>query len=371
MPDIDLSSLNTQILWASFALSVIFGAVAQRTHFCTMGAVGDILNIRDWARMRMWVLAIGVAVIGFNLMVAAHWVDGGKTFYAQARLPWLSIILGGLMFGIGMALASGCGSKTVVRIGGGNLKSLLVFIVMAVAALSTMRGILGVWRQQWIDPVAIVLPTTQDLPSLISHYSGQPKIMVAFMLALLLGGGLVAWSLGRQEGRSRDVLLGGLGIGAVVLGLWWVSGVWGHLEEHPETLEEVFLATNSRRMESFTFVGPVAYLLDWITYASDKSKAITLGIVTVPGVMIGSCLVAVLSGTFRWEGFRGTEDMVNHMLGGALMGIGGVMALGCTIGQGLSGVSTLSVGSLMAFASLIVGAVLGLRYQAWRIERMI
>ena len=367
----DIGGLTAQVLWATLALSIAFGAIAQRTHFCTMGAVGDIVNIGDWSRLRMWALAIGVAMIGFNGMVAAGWIDSGKTFYTQARLPWLSLLLGGLLFGLGMVLASGCGSKTLVRIGGGNLKSLVVFVVLAIAALMAMRGLIGVARVQWLDPISITLPTQQDLPSLLAHATGWARGSTALACGLLIGGGLVVWSLWPAEGRSFDNLLGGIGIGAVTIGLWWVSGVLGFVEEHPETLEAVFLATNSRGMESFTFVGPVGYVVDWLTYFSDKSKVLTLGIVTVPGVILGSAIVSLAGGHFRWESFRGTEDLVNHLVGAVLMGIGGVTALGCTVGQGLSGVSTLALGSFLALASIVAGAVVGLRYQSWRIERLI
>ena len=130
MPESDLPGLTAAVLWAAFALASVFGAIAQRTHFCTMGAVADIVNLGDWTRMRMWVLAIGVAMIGFNAMVAAGWIEAANSIYAGPGLLWLSNLVGGLLFGIGMVLASGCGSKTLVRLGGGNLKSLLVLLVL-------------------------------------------------------------------------------------------------------------------------------------------------------------------------------------------------------------------------------------------------
>ncbi len=129
--------------------------------------------------------------------------------------------------------------------------------------------------------------------------------------------------------------MAGLGIGAVIVGVWWVSGRLGHLAEHPLTLEEAFLATNSRRMESLSFVAPVAYTMDWLILFSDTSRVLTLGIVSLFGVVLGSGAVALASGSFRWEGFRDTEDTANHLVGAALMGIGGVTAMGCTIGPGL------------------------------------
>lgn len=365
----DLPGLTAGVLWAAFGLAVVFGAIAQRTHFCTMGALADIVNIGDWSRMRMWVMAIGVAMLGFNAMVAAGWVEAANSIYAGPGLLWLSNIAGGLLFGVGMVLASGCGSKTLVRVGGGNLKSLVVLFVLGVAAYATMRGVVAVGRVAVLDAAAITLPTGQDLPSLLAPATGLSR----GMLALLLGGGLglllLGWALARPEGRSGEVLLGGLGTGAVIVGIWWVSGRLGFVPEHPVTLEPSFLATNSRRMESLSFVAPVAYTMDWLILFSDTSRVLTLGIVAVLGVVLGSAAVALAGGSFRWEGFAGTEDTANHIVGAVLMGVGGVTAMGCTIGQGLSGVSTLALGSFLALAGILAGGVLGVRYQAWRVER--
>jgi len=369
MQESDLPGLTATVLWAAFGLAVAFGAIAQRTHFCTMGAVADIVNIGDWTRMRMWVMAIGVAMLGFNAMVAAGWVEAANSIYAGPSLLWLSNIVGGLVFGVGMVLASGCGSKTLVRVGGGNLKSLVVLFVLAVAAYATMRGVAAVARVATLDAAAIALPAGQDLPSLLAHATGASRRA----LALGLGGGLglllLAWGLFRPEGRSAEVLLAGLGIGAVIVGVWWVSGRLGFVAEHPVTLEASFLGTNSRRMESLSFVAPVAYTMDWLILFSDTSRVLTLGIVGVLGVVLGSAAVALASGSFRWEGFAGTEDTANHVVGAVLMGVGGVTAIGCTIGQGLSGVSTLALGSFLALGGILAGGVLGVRYQTWRVER--
>ena len=369
MQESDLPGLTATVLWAAFGLALAFGAIAQRTHFCTMGAVADVVNLGDWTRMRMWGMAIGVAMIGFNCMVALGWIEAAQSIYAAPALIWLSNVLGGLLFGFGMVLASGCGSKTLVRVGGGNLKSLVVVVVMAVAAYATMRGMVAVARVATVDKVAFTLPAGQDLPSLLAHATGASKPL----LALLLGGGiglaLLAWAMARPEGRSGEALLAGLGIGAVIVGMWWVSGRLGFVPEHPQTLEPSFLATNSRRMESLSFVAPVAYTMDWLILFSDTSRVLTVAIVTTLGVVLGSAAVALATGGFRWEGFRGTEDTALHLGGAVLMGVGGVTAMGCTVGQGLSGVSTLALGSFIALAGILAGGVLGVRFQAWRVER--
>ena len=367
MTDAALAVLQQQLLWAALALGLAFGAIAQRTHFCTMGAVADVVNIGDWSRMRMWALAIGVAMLGFNAMVGLGWVKAANTLYAAPALLWLSQAVGGLMFGFGMVLASGCGSKTLVRIGGGNLKSVLVFLVLGLSAWATLRGITAVLRSATVDKIQLALPGGQDLPTLAAGLGGSPG-QRAVVIGGLLGGALVLWALARREGRRGEVLLGGLGIGALVAALWWVSGVLGHLAEHPQTLEEAFLATNSQRMESFSFVAPLAYVLDGLVFFSDASKRLTQGMVLVVGVILGSAAVALAGRSFRWEGFRGVEDTANHLVGAVLMGVGGITALGCTIGQGVSGLSTLSLGSFIASAAIVAGAVAALRWQVWRLD---
>lgn len=369
MQEIDLKALSSLVLWASFGLSVLFGAITQRTHFCTMGAVADVVNIGDWARMRMWALAMGVAMIGFNLMVALGWLDASRSIYGGPRFMWLSAVVGGMMFGFGMVLASGCGSKTLVRIGGGNLKSLVVFVVLGVAAFATLKGITAVARVATVDAAAITLATGQDLPSLLALPTGLAKRTLAALLGGGLGGLLVVWAVARAEGRSSDNLLAGLGVGAIVVAVWWVSGRLGYVAEDPNTLQEAFVATNSRGMESLSFVAPVAFTLDWLMFFSDKTKLLTIGIVSVFGVVVGSALYAVLTRSFRWEGFRDAGDTASHLVGAVLMGVGGVTALGCTVGQGLSGLSTLSLTSFVAVAAIIAGAVAALRWQIWRIGR--
>lgn len=369
MPEVDIRSVAGHVLWSAFALATLFGAIARRTHFCTMGAIADIVNMGAWARMRMWVLAIAVAMIGFNTMVALGWVQAGNSLYAGERVIWLSNLVGGLMFGAGMVLASGCGNKSLVRVGGGNLKSLVVLLVLGLAAFATLRGITAVARVNTVDAVSFTVPGGQDLPSMAAAATGLPEPTLAAVLGLLIGGALLLWVLAREEGRSAEVLLGGIGSGAVVAAVWWVSGRLGYVAEDPNTLQEAFVATNSQRMESLSFVAPVAYALDWLLFFSDKSKLLTLGIVSTVGVIAGSAAYALASGSFRWEGFGSVEDTANHLVGGVLMGVGGVTALGCTVGQGISGVSTLSLGSFVALAAIIGGAVAALRYQAWRIER--
>ena len=364
-----LYTLTAQVLWAAFILAALFGAVVQRTHFCTMGAVSDIVNMGDWTRMRVWGMAIGVAMIGFYGLAAAGLIDPAKAVYASNRFIWLSALVGGLLFGFGMVLASGCGSKTLVRIGGGNLKSLVVFVVMAVAAFATLKGITAVLRVATVDRVAIDFSSTAALSNWAAGWFGVSPVLAGLVLAGVLGGGLIVWALAGPEFLRFDNLLAGLGIGLLIAAMWWLSGHMAYVAEHPETLDETFLVTNSGRMEALSFVAPMAYTIDWLIFFSDKTKLLTLGVVSVFGVVVGSALYSLLSRSFRWEGFRNTEDTANHLVGAVLMGVGGVTAMGCTIGQGLSGISTLSATSFVAVAAIIAGAVAGLKYQIWRLER--
>jgi len=213
----EIEPLVRTFLGVSFGLGAAFGAIAQRSQFCTMGAIADIVVFGDWARMRMWVLAIGVAVLGFNAMAAAGWVDAADSVYARRELIWLSNLSGGLLFGFGMVLASGCGSKTLVRLGGGNLKSLVVFCVLGLAAYATLRGVIAVWRVRTVDAVWIELPATQDLPSLLAHATGIARTAAIAIAGGAVGIALVGWALARPEGRSAGTLLGGVGIGALVV----------------------------------------------------------------------------------------------------------------------------------------------------------
>lgn len=359
----EVESLARQVLWWALGLSVLFGAIAQRTHFCTMGAVADVFTMGDWTRARMWMLAVGVAMAGVGVMSAAGWINTADSLYTTPRLRWLSMLLGGGLFGVGMVLASGCGSKTLVRLGGGNLKSLVVFVVMAVSAWVSMRGLTAVWRQATVDQWVITLPLGQDLPSLVAGSAGTARNTLAGVLGVGSGAALCVWSLSRREGRSPMVLLGGVGIGALVVALWWVSGHLGHVAEHPATLEPAYLASASRQMESFSFVAPMAAVLEWLVLYSDQSRALSFAVLLPLGVVLGSAAMALARKEFRWEGFAGARDTAHHLLGAVLMGVGGIMATGCTIGQGLSGLSTMSVGSLLATAGIVAGALLALRYQ--------
>jgi uncharacterized membrane protein YedE/YeeE len=370
MTTADVASLTHQVLWSAFLVAMAFGAVVQKTGFCTMGAISDVATMDDWTRMRQWGLAVGVAMIGLGLLAWFGRVDPDQTLYGSNRWSWLSALVGGLVFGFGMVLSSGCPSKTLVRVGGGNLKSLVVVIVLGVSAFATLKGLTAVWRATTVDRVGIDFATSARLPAWAAQALGLDPALAGLVLALVVGGALVAWALAGRDFAGPRNLLAGAGVGACVVAMWWISGHWGHVAEHPETLQDTFLATNSGRAEALSFVSPIAFTLDWLMFYSDRNKLLTVGIVSVFGVVAGSAATAVAGRTFRWEGFGGTADLAHHLTGAMLMGVGGVTAMGCSIGQGISGLSTLSATSLVAVLGMVAGARAALNYQVWRLEHL-
>ena len=369
MQEVNPASLVPVVAWGAFALAFVFGFVGNKTNFCTMGAVSDVVNMGDWNRMRMWLLAIAVAIFGSNALELVGLIKLSNSIYPGPNFTWLSYLVGGALFGIGMTLGSGCGSKTLIRVGGGNLKSVVVLVFMAIAAYMTLRGLFGALRVAVLDPVAVQLVGGQDLPSLLARLFGAEHRVMEILAALVVGAALAAFALARREFWQRDYLLGGIVVGLVIVGGWYVSGRLGHLAEDPNTLQEAFVATNTGRMESLSFVAPQAFLLEYLMLWTDKSKIVTFGIASALGVIVGSAAYALASKTFRLESFRDAPDMLRHMVGGILMGFEGVVALGCTIGQGITGFSTLAAGSILTFLAIVAGAAATMKFEYWRMTR--
>ena len=363
-------NLASTVAWLSFGVAFILGAISARTQFCTLGAVSDIVNMGDFTRMRMWVMAMAIAILGAQGLYAVDLIDLSKAFYTRSNITWLSYVLGGLMFGVGMTLASGCGSRTLVRIGGGNLKSIVVFAFLAIAAYMTMKGLFGVWRVNAFDVVAIDVSqhgiATQELGALVAPLLNVSKKTAQIILACLIAGPMLIFVLMSRDFRtSLDAWLGGLGYGLAVIAGWYITAYVG-FGENADTLEMMFFGTNSRAAESLTFVAPYGYSLELLMLWSDKSLIVTFGIASTLGMILGSLAYSLLTRRFRWEGFVNIDDTRNHIIGAVLMGAGGVTAMGCTIGQGVSGLSTLAVGSFFALAAMIIGCGATLKYQYWK-----
>ena len=364
MTDIaQVEALSAWVVWSGLAIGLVFGASMQTGRFCTLGALSDWVLMGNNRRMRLWVWALAVAIGLSQAAIGLGLLQDKDSFYTSSRLLWVSHILGGLTFGFGMALASGCGSRTLVRLGEGSLKALVVFLVMALASFMTIRGITGVVRSQTVEQIYLTLPSRQDLTSLLSLvFQAQTETVRLALTSGLVA--LMAWFVFFQKGprlAAQGVLTSTL-VGACVAAGWLATGWLGFVEEHPNTLESAYLVTNTRGPESLTFVAPLAYSLEILLYWSDRSQTMTFSIATVLGTILGAGIAAVVSKRFQWQGFASTEDLAHHLIGAMLMGIGGVVALGCTIGHGLSGLSLLALGSMVSVASILIGGWLGLRF---------
>jgi uncharacterized membrane protein YedE/YeeE len=364
--------LGATVAWCGFALGLVFGAVGNKVNFCTMGAVSDVVNIGDWGRMRMWLLAISVAILGSYALWHAGLVDLSKSIYTAPNFTWLSFLVGGFLFGVGMTLGSGCGSKTLIRIGGGNLKSLVVYVFLGISAYMTLRGLFGQFRVSVLQPVAVNFEAYglkgQDLPSLLAG-TGIALGTLRIAIAAIVAAALLIFVLKDREFRANcDYLVGGVVVGLIVVAGWYVTGHFGY-RENPDTLEMTFFGTNTRAAESVSFVAPLAYTLELLMLWTDKSLTITFGVMAALGVVVGSFGYAIASKTFRWEGFTTIADLRNHIIGGVLMGFGGITALGCTIGQGISGFSTLALGSILTFCAIVAGSAATMKYQYWKMLR--
>jgi uncharacterized membrane protein YedE/YeeE len=368
---ITLEQLQLQtllVLGLTGVLSGLAGGLFHRSHFCTLGAISDWVIMGDANRAKQWAVALAVAILGFGGMSSLGWVSPVNTMYGNTQLPWLSLWLGGALFGSGMVLGSGCTSKSLVRLGAGNLKSLVVLMAMGISALATLRGLTAVWRVHSIDLLTVGTGPGPFLGQWLGHATGLTPSWAGWVSACGVSGLLLLWVFKDRRTLDRSVVFSGVCIGAVVVALWWVSGVLGFVPEHPQTLEPAFLATASGRMESMSLTAPVAFVLDAFMYFSDGGKRLSVGMVMVIGLLLGAFCSARWQGTFRWEGFTQTADLGRHLLGGALMGMGAVMAMGCSIGQGLSGLSTLSLGSCIAVFGIVLGAVATLHWQMYRAE---
>ncbi len=342
-----------------FLGALVFGVVANKTHFCIMGSISDWVNMGSRVRFRAWMLSIGIAILGSQAMVQLGWVDLDGTMYRSANFGLAGFLIGGLLFGIGMTLGAGCGQRTLVRVGGGNLKSLVVLIVMAITAYTTLRGLLAPVRIDVLGPLSIDLEaqgiTNQGIETILAHLVGASGQSMTIAVTLVLGLGAVWYAIQDKDFRaSGDNILAGTAIGVLVIGAWYVTGVIGNDDFEPVPVE------------ALTFIAPtgntVNYLMTW------TGAEINFGIAVVLGMIVGSFLYAISSGNFRVEAFANRADMRNHLIAGVLMGFGGVLSFGCTIGQGVSGMSTLALGSLVALLSIMLGSALTMKVQYYMLD---
>jgi uncharacterized membrane protein YedE/YeeE len=376
------------MLWSTFALAVLLGAVANKTNFCTMGAVSDWVNMGDTGRMRAWLLAIAVALLGVAVLEFFGLAKPSAAFppYRAGQFLWAEHLLGGLMFGVGMTLGSGCGNKTLVRIGGGNLKSVLVFAVIALIAYFMINPFPGsdqtlytVLFYHWIRPLAVNLGASQDLGAVIagSETAGTARLAIGGGLALAL---LALVFRSGDFRRSFDNILGGLVVGGVIVIAWYVTSnigvradgevqsLQGYVQQwdfYNQTEEGKPADSRPLAPQSFTFINPYGQTLGYAA-SGFKATELTFGVMSVTGVVLGSLLWALASRRFRLEWFAGGRDFANHLAGGVLMGFGGVLAMGCTVGQAITGVSTLAIGPFITFFGIVLGSALTMKVQYYK-----
>ncbi len=372
--------LYTTLLYWGFGIAVLFGAISNASNFCTMGAVSDWVNMGDHNRMRAWVLAMATALLGVLAMEYLGVVEMGLTSSNDSASPpyraplfnWPRYLLGGLLFGIGMTLASGCGSKTMVRLGGGNGKSLVVLIALAGASWLMIFTSFDHWVfLRWMEPLAIDLASrgadSQEAGAVLAMLLGSDSGDALHLgIGALLAALLLYWVLRSADFRGEGLLLfAGLAIGAMVAGLWYLTAGPGGLE----LLEELDFADQrpyATGAQSFTFIAPTAHGAQYLLEGFSPGY-LTLSLMLLLGTFAGSLLYALLSRSFRFEWFRDVGDFANHVIGGLLMGIGGVLGLGCTVGQGISGVSTLALGSILTVLAIMLGAALAMKYRYYRL----
>lgn len=341
----------TIIAISGLVIGLVFGAVVQRTSFCAMGAISDRVALGDGRRLRAWVLAVAVAALGTHALLALGQGGIDKSAYLAPRVAWLGAALGGLLFGFGMVFAGGCASRTVVKVGAGSLKSLVVFIVMGIVGYATVRGILAPPRLAADAATAIELAGGQGVHQVL----GGGALVEIGLVGALVAGALWWCFKDRAFRRSRRDVIAGMALGALVVAGWAATGILAVDPFEPPA------------PQSLTLIGPAGDTLQYLmTFTGAK---LGFGVAVTFGIVAGSAVAALASGTFRLEGFADRADMLRHLGGASLMGLGGVMAGGCTVGQGLTGAATLGLASLLALGGIVAGAVLAIRLLLRDMER--
>jgi len=362
-----------QVLLYAFIGAFALGAIANKTNFCTMGAVSDWVNMGKTGRLWAWFTAIAVALLGVLALEAFAGVNVDKTLppYRTPNFAWLRYPLGGFLFGIGMTLAGGCGNKTLINIGAGNTKSIMVLgIAGFFAYLMTKTDFYGTLFHSWINGTAIDLAShginSQSLDAILSGLTGIDGNTLHYGIGITIAATLLILAFRNKHFLSHaNHIVSGVLVGLVIVGAWYVTaGPLGQeAVEAAEWMDEVPAGVG---VQSYTFINPMGESLYYLMNGASR-VLLTFGVVAVPGVILGSLAAAIATGKFKLVWFTSAGDFTNHLVGAVLMGTGGVLAMGCTIGQGITGTSTLALGSFLALGSIIFGSALTMKIQYYKL----
>ena len=365
--------ITTTLLIYTSILGFILGYVVNKTNFCTMGAVSDLVNIGDSSRLKAWLLAITTAIVGVTSLEYLGIVDVSESRipYRNSVLFWPRYIIGGIMFGIGMTLASGCGNKILIRIGGGNLKSIFVLLIAGLMALlMTRTDFYGLIFHSWMSPISPDLAKLgipdQSVQTIFSSLTNidAGNILITIFIPLLICVFLLKYIFSSYTSLSSDNILSGVVVGLVVTFAWLISG--GDLGqawiENNDFLDTPYPSVG---VQSFTFINPMGEVLIYTSSVFDNFY-LTFGVTALISTIVGSFVYSLISNNLRIEWFANKHDFFRHFIGAVLIGIGGVLSLGCTIGQGVSGVSTLAIGSILTLLSIIFGASLMMKIEYYK-----
>ncbi|MBS83371.1 MAG: hypothetical protein CMD65_04465 [Gammaproteobacteria bacterium] len=351
-------------------LGLVLGIVVNKTNFCTMGAVSDWVNIGDLNRFKSWMLAIAIATLGVSLLELNNIINVSESRipYRNSIFFWPRYIFGGLMFGIGMTLTSGCGNKVLIRFGAGNFKSLIVIIVAGLMAyLMTRTDFYGIAFHSWMSPIspdlAMIGINDQSIPSIL--FLDNKSHLLSFFVSLSISILLFIFIFRKGEfTQNNDNILSGLTVGFVVVLAWFITG--GSLgKEWIEANDFLDTPMPSVGVQSVSFINPMGETLIFVKNSADMYY-LTFGVTILISTILGSFIYSIFSRSFRFEWFISTNDFLRHIIGAVLIGIGGVLSLGCTIGQGVSGVSTLALGSFITLGSIILGAALTMKIEYYK-----
>lgn len=325
-----------RVLWCALGVGLAFGVVGQMTGFCLNRALRDFHVYRSGNKLRAFLLAMGVAILGAQGASMAGMVDLSKSIYVAPSVSWLLLPLGAVVFGYGMILANGCGARALVMLGQGNLRSLWVLLSIGISAFITLTGVIAPLRMALASATPLVNASVVNLPA-TQRLWATLAVAAVFLVAAL-------WR-GRLFGSWRD-FAGGLFAGLLIVAGWLATGWIGDDEFDPTPVT------------SLTFVSPVGETIQYAMISTGSS--LRFGIVAVIGVYLGSLLTSLARRQFHLHGFTAAGDMLRYLVGGVMMGVGGALASGCSIGQGLTGFSTLSAGSILATIGIVSGAMLAL-----------